>query len=131
MEVPNKVKVFAWRFGQDSLPTRRNLAKKRIIENPECPFCKSQCEDLFQAIFEYPDVARMWLHYPLHSINQTTSRNSLDILLSCLLKCLDRFENLISTIWGICQRRNQFVFEQKVIPLNGGSKQGPHTLCRL
>lgn len=87
MRVPNKIKVFAWHCGQDSLPTSRNLAKKSIIENAEYPLCKQQQEDLFHVIFECPNVARIGQHDPLSFNNQTPSTNPLDLLQFCMCKC--------------------------------------------
>ena len=37
--IPNKIKVFAWRAGQNALPTLDNLFRRRVIENATCIFC--------------------------------------------------------------------------------------------
>lgn len=75
MDVPNKIKVFAWCFSRGSLPTQGNLAKKRIIENLEYPFCRNQSKNTFHATFECPKLAGVWQHYPSHIINQALPRS--------------------------------------------------------
>lgn len=42
--VPGKVKICAWRACLDSLPTRTNIAKRRVVVDNLCGFCGSQDE---------------------------------------------------------------------------------------
>lgn len=59
MGVPNRVKLFAWRFGLDSLPTREKLARRRILDEATCPFWQIRTEDLAHAIIECLEIARL------------------------------------------------------------------------
>jgi hypothetical protein len=46
LKVPNKVKIFMWRFAHNSLPTRRNLVRQGIDGiDTKCPICKRFDED--------------------------------------------------------------------------------------
>lgn len=58
MQVPNKIKVFAWRACKDSLPTQNNL--KRIISEEVCCFCHAVCEDLVHALISCPSINDHW-----------------------------------------------------------------------
>ena len=40
LRVPNKIKVFGWRACLEILPTRVNLARRRIIPDNMCHCCK-------------------------------------------------------------------------------------------
>jgi hypothetical protein len=39
MNVPNVLKVFMWRECNNVLPTKVNLMKRKIVEDPLCPIC--------------------------------------------------------------------------------------------
>jgi hypothetical protein len=39
MNVPHVVKIFLWRACQIALVTKANLFKRKITEDPLCPFC--------------------------------------------------------------------------------------------
>lgn len=41
LNVPGVVKVFLWKALNDCLPTRRNLLKRRVVDNSCCPMCES------------------------------------------------------------------------------------------
>lgn len=56
MRIPNKVKLFAWRLGLDSLSTHEKLARRRILDDDKCPFFQTKTEDLYHAIFECPNL---------------------------------------------------------------------------
>jgi hypothetical protein len=45
LKVPNKVQMFLWGFAHNSLPVRRNLARRRIKLDTLCPVCKRLDED--------------------------------------------------------------------------------------
>jgi hypothetical protein len=44
LPVPNVEKIFLWRACHDILPTRENLHKRKIIEEPSCPVCGLEVE---------------------------------------------------------------------------------------
>ncbi|XP_035551721.1 uncharacterized protein LOC118349890 [Juglans regia] len=46
LQVPHKVKVFAWRACKDSLPTKANLIKRKLDIEGKCCFCQHPFEDL-------------------------------------------------------------------------------------
>jgi hypothetical protein len=54
MEVPNAVKMFAWRACQNILPTHLNLRKRRVIEEANCPCCGVEEESLIHALWSCP-----------------------------------------------------------------------------
>ncbi|KAK9996844.1 hypothetical protein SO802_021530 [Lithocarpus litseifolius] len=51
LQVPNKIKVFGWRACQNILPTRANLAPRRIIEDDSCPICLRHSESVIHALW--------------------------------------------------------------------------------
>lgn len=50
LHVPNKIKVFAWRALHDILPTRENLARRRIVADGTCELCQRENESVIHAL---------------------------------------------------------------------------------
>lgn len=50
--MPKKIKVFGWRACQNILPTRANLARRRIIEDDNCPIRLRHSESVIHALWE-------------------------------------------------------------------------------
>jgi len=49
LRVPNRVKTLLWRAGTDSLPSKANLLKHRVLTDDICPGCKLKSETSFHA----------------------------------------------------------------------------------
>ena len=49
-ECQKKMKVFAWRACHEILPTRVNLAKRKIIIDNTCRYCQQALETAIHAI---------------------------------------------------------------------------------
>lgn len=54
--VPGKVKICVWRGCQDGLPTHIKLAKRKVIHEVDCVFCRSILETI-EHIFRDCDLA--------------------------------------------------------------------------
>jgi hypothetical protein len=50
LQVPNQVKIFTWRACHDILPTRKNLFKRKVVEDNSCLCCKGEPETVIHAI---------------------------------------------------------------------------------
>ena len=50
MQVPNKIKNLVWRACRNSLPTKENLVRRTIINNPVCDRCKQVSKSSLQAL---------------------------------------------------------------------------------
>ena len=60
MNVLAKVKYFVWRACRDSLPTKTNLVKRRVIDDATCDCCKVQQEDVVHALYSCPKLLDLW-----------------------------------------------------------------------
>nr|POF24578.1 putative ribonuclease h protein [Quercus suber] len=60
LKVPNRVKTFMWRAGTDSLPSKMNLLKRKVLSNDLCPDCKLESESSFHALWTCRVVALVW-----------------------------------------------------------------------
>ncbi|XP_058746316.1 uncharacterized protein LOC131619210 [Vicia villosa] len=62
-QIPSKVQLFGWRMLRDSLPTRNQLLKRRIIQHiheDTCIFCEQQKEDNPHLFMLCPMIQRLW-----------------------------------------------------------------------
>nr|POE82603.1 putative serine/threonine-protein kinase pbl5 [Quercus suber] len=57
LEVPNRIKLFMWHAGNDSLPTRVNLVCRKLLTESTCPLCKLEPEDTLHALWKCPTLS--------------------------------------------------------------------------
>ncbi|XP_030923317.1 uncharacterized protein LOC115950221 [Quercus lobata] len=60
LQVPNKVKHLAWKACKDSLPTKTNLVRKKVITEGCRDACKLHQEDVVHALFRCPTLQSVW-----------------------------------------------------------------------
>ncbi|KAL0009208.1 hypothetical protein SO802_010710 [Lithocarpus litseifolius] len=60
LHIPNKIKVFGWRACQEILPTRLNLARRRIIHDNVCPNCTRFPESTIHALWDCGVAVDVW-----------------------------------------------------------------------
>ncbi|XP_042969001.1 uncharacterized protein LOC122301672 [Carya illinoinensis] len=56
LEVPGVVKFFIWRAGNDLLPTKKNLFRRKIVADQKCLLCGAEIETVMHALWEANDV---------------------------------------------------------------------------
>ncbi|XP_058742394.1 uncharacterized protein LOC131614872 [Vicia villosa] len=64
LNLPPKIKVFAWRFFTDRLPTRDQLLKRGVanVLCPNCVLCGSSLESSSHLFFNCQEVKAIWKH---------------------------------------------------------------------
>ncbi|XP_058762860.1 uncharacterized protein LOC131636242 [Vicia villosa] len=64
LKLPPKIKLFAWRFFIDRLPTKDQLLKRGVsnVSNPICDFCGNLLESSSHLFFLYQEVKEIWNH---------------------------------------------------------------------
>ncbi|KAL0010776.1 hypothetical protein SO802_005884 [Lithocarpus litseifolius] len=60
LHIPNKLKLFGWRFCHDILPTHENLARKTIIEDWTCELCIRRDESSLHVMWECSVAQDVW-----------------------------------------------------------------------
>nr|POE67196.1 putative ribonuclease h protein [Quercus suber] len=106
-----------WRAGTDSLPSKMNLLKRKVLSNDLCPDCKLESESSFHALWTCRVVAPVW-KCKFEWLRKLAVRcNSfLDVIELCQDHngLLDLFAMIGSLLWS---RRNQLRLGEKVIQL--------------
>jgi hypothetical protein len=60
LKAPNKFKMFVWRFAHNSLPVRRNVARRGVELDTICPVCGRLDEDCGHIFFKCKFVKLCW-----------------------------------------------------------------------
>lgn len=60
MKIPHKIRIFAWKACNDSLPCFFNLFKRKLPVDSQFKFCQAPIEDLLHALFYCPNIKENW-----------------------------------------------------------------------
>ncbi|KAL8152223.1 hypothetical protein V2J09_009983 [Rumex salicifolius] len=60
IKAPPKLKNFAWRSAQNSLPVKTNLFQRHSVPSPVCDHCNSDAETIFHSIISCPEIDMAW-----------------------------------------------------------------------
>jgi hypothetical protein len=60
MKVPNVEKHFLWKASHEILPTRANLFRRKIIDDPLCPICGLEEETVFHILWQCSSAMDVW-----------------------------------------------------------------------
>ncbi|XP_042983236.1 uncharacterized protein LOC122312642 [Carya illinoinensis] len=115
LNVPRSVLVFMWRACLESLPTKLNLYKRRVVDSPMCPICLSEEESSLHAIWSCLAARDVWC--------QGFKKLQKAVFDVCDFKGLlkawfshfgqDQVEVIAVIAHKIWQRRNKLLFEEE------------------
>lgn len=60
LAVQTKVHNFLWRAIKNSIPSKTNLKRRKIIPKDICDHCKSSNEDVVHALWSCPHLSPIW-----------------------------------------------------------------------
>ena len=125
IKAPPRIKHFMWRAAKDSLPSKRNIAQRKIPIDETCSLCEEQQESVMHALWLCNQAKAVWKFVPSFSrLYQTGYWSFLDLLEVVLDQGLAFTVALFSTIaWSIWQRRNKMRVQQPSWPLHEISKR--------
>ena len=117
LQVPNKVKNLVWRACRNSLPTKMNLVRRKIITDSTCDLCQTSQEDVQHALYLCPKLTELWQSVPLYYYSKLKQcANFLD-LLECIFAD-NRDPRLFSmVVWALWNRRNNIHLAKGAIAL--------------
>ena len=115
-----------WRATKNSLPTKTNLVKRKIITNSTCKSCQQANEDVCHALFHCPKLSDLWNKVPLwnHTKVPLWNHDSLRqattfIDLTDCVFAENKDPALFSmVIWALWNRRNNLRLGKTVISLD-------------
>lgn len=60
LNMPNKVKTFAWRACTECLPTLKNLARRKVVQSKVCLSCEKELESVVHALCGCENIRVVW-----------------------------------------------------------------------
>jgi hypothetical protein len=122
LQIPNVEKSFLWRACHESLPTRQNLYRRKIVDNASCPICRMEEETALHILWQCFSTRDVWCVGP--KMLQKSTGEGLDflrvvaaVLAKCFLEDTAQFAGVARRIWW---RHNEVV--------HGGVLSHPSTL---
>ena len=109
LPVSNVVRNFLWRACYDILPTRENLCRRIIIQDPLCTLYGGEIESVFHILWQCPSAMDVWLMGP-KKIQKSSfpGPDFLHVVEGLLKKCdLDDFVFFVTLARRIWLRRNE------------------------
>ena len=118
LNVPAKVKNLAWHACQNSLPTKTNRVKRKVIAESVCDNCKQQQEDTAHALYHCSNLDSLWTSIP--QWNHSTLKQSMSFIemLGFVFARNRNPELFISVIWTVWNHRNNLRLGKLMVPLS-------------
>ena len=60
LNIPHKVRHFAWRACEDIIPTKENLLKRKVLQDGQCEACHADLESLGHIFWDCALVREVW-----------------------------------------------------------------------
>ncbi|KAF5452055.1 hypothetical protein F2P56_027093 [Juglans regia] len=116
MNLPNRVKVFAWRVCKNGLLTLQNLRNRKVLEETKCQWCNEEEEDISHALVYCPFIKDYWYNH-FSFLKETDVRmDFVQIALTVLSRGnIREIEKLFLMAWDMWYRRNQKLYEDNVL----------------
>lgn len=114
-----KIQNFLWAYLWNGIPTKDSLHTRRIIENPNCPFCQIITESCIHVLRECIRAREVWLKCSIpQDFFSMDCKNWLTHNMKSQIVVKDQknisWATLFSFLcWRIWIRRNQWVFNNK------------------
>ena len=112
LQVPNKIKNLVWRACRNSLPTKENLVRRTIIENPTYDRCKHEPKSALHALWNCSKLVVVWEEEPFQHCRRWHTFVDLKELLSWLIIKDHSLELFAMSVWLIRTQRNQVCVSQ-------------------
>ncbi|CAN0888737.1 Transposon TX1 uncharacterized 149 kDa protein [Linum grandiflorum] len=117
LDIPHRMRHFLWRIARHVLPTRTDLASRRVQVPLECGLCSSYDETLWHLFLECSTATRCWEVAGLRSIitDSMDRVTSIDEWLFDLLTRIssNQVSDLVAVLWGIWKERNDRVWQHQ------------------
>ena len=107
LDVPNKIKNFVWRSSRDAILVKKNLKKRKILNDDKCEQCGQVEESVLHAIWECSKLSPIWDVIPDFACHQSRSFADTKDLLLYVSNAGSKVDLLVVIMWNIWYRRNQ------------------------
>ncbi|KAG6625150.1 hypothetical protein CIPAW_16G076300 [Carya illinoinensis] len=133
LNVPNATKTFLWRACLNGLPTRDNLMKRTVVEDPACPVCGLQPETVEHILWSCASARDVWSLSSRKLQKAGPLFHHFRELVEVFIEALDikDLKVFAVTSWLIWKRRNELVFKHTLQHPRKVSQQSTYLLEEL
>ncbi|KAL0011189.1 hypothetical protein SO802_006297 [Lithocarpus litseifolius] len=128
LSVPNKVKIFLWRARKEALPVKKNLVRRRVIDEDVCCHCNLKAEDGYHALWDCFEHLAIWEVDTMWLFCRSKKFSNFFELARFVLEKGKQPELFASITWTIWSRRNQLRTSNKPFPLSQVIPSAKHML---
>ncbi|XP_030958321.1 uncharacterized protein LOC115980180 [Quercus lobata] len=111
LNLPAKIKIFAWRACINGLPSRETLCARGIITDKDCPICNKELESIHHALLHCDFAIQVW-SFSVDGV-QWLQRNNWtfpDLAMYFLThKSSHVLESFLTIVWTIWYNRNRTI----------------------
>lgn len=103
--VPNKVRNFLWRAINNSIPSKVNVIRCKVIYEDACDHCKAGSEDVIDALWVCTHLASVWESHPSWNFLANTHFQNFRERMKYVImeeRDLEYFATTIRIIWYRC-----------------------------
>nr|XP_023884545.1 uncharacterized protein LOC111996780 [Quercus suber] len=118
LSVPNKVKNFLWRACKEALPVKKNLVRRRVLDEDVCCHCKLKAEDGYHALWDCSELSTIWETDVMWLFCRSKKFTNFFELARFVLEKEQQPELFASITWTIWSRRNQLRTSNRSFPLS-------------
>ena len=101
------MKNFLWRVCKEALPVKRNLRRRKIIEEDTCDHCKSSAESEFHALWECSALTSVWNSVPELRLHHDQNVHTVSELIKLIHDERKDVNLLAMILWIVWYRRNK------------------------
>lgn len=118
LDVLNKVKNFVWKSSRDAIPVKKNLKRRKILNEDTCDHYGQAEELVLHAIWECSKLTPIWDAIPDFSFCQACSFADIKELFLYVSNACSKVELMVVIMWNIWFRRNQLRVSNKDHPMS-------------
>lgn len=113
LKVPGVTKLFIWKALNNCLPTKRNLYRRKVVENPNCPICNRYEETICHALWSCDAAVDVWAEGCSPVQKWSSEVMDFGMVWKKMVQSLSTEDLELSAIVlrNIWLRRNKFIFE--------------------
>ena len=113
-----KVKHLVWWACKDSIPTKANLVRRKILVDDLCEACKQHKEDMVHALYRCLPLEPLWHRTPMWNHDALNRSISFTDIIEIVFAGDKDPELFTLVIWNLWNRRNNLRLGKPALPLD-------------
>jgi len=112
LNIPPRIRIFAWRLSHGAIPTKENFAKRILSFNMGCAVCSHYLESEVHILLQCPLALQVWGRSTMDNNHWAQNFPSMrDCLEQAAAEMdLDQLGEFVAICWEIWNARNRHVF---------------------